>query len=160
MQISSVSLLLFSLAFVGAAPPPTPHDPDYQRIQECCFANGMRINGREECLAFCRFNTTALELENLGQSCVDHTAVWMYCAAEGQDNSACCRTKNVPELCMGFCRGDVTNLCRPQFYDSHYVCIQRISSILQCHKAALKQGESQWNVDDSKSKRPTIKKKC
>uniref|UniRef100_A0A914S4V3 Domain of unknown function DB domain-containing protein n=1 Tax=Parascaris equorum TaxID=6256 RepID=A0A914S4V3_PAREQ len=66
----------------------------HQRIQTCC-----KIIGKQEmnfCLPLCGYNTTIEELSStLGFKCVSQLTTWAYCAADANDNTACCEQKGI-----------------------------------------------------------------
>uniref|UniRef100_A0A0M3IM37 DB domain-containing protein n=1 Tax=Ascaris lumbricoides TaxID=6252 RepID=A0A0M3IM37_ASCLU len=102
----------------------------HERIQTCC-----KTLGKQEmsfCLPLCGYNTTIEELSStLGFKCVSQLTTWAYCAADANDNVACCEEKGVASDCLSFCKGDVPT-CDLQSIFSYQPCLKDIKAIIQC----------------------------
>ncbi|KAI6217753.1 DB domain-containing protein [Aphelenchoides fujianensis] len=108
---------------------------NHQRIQNCCKAVGNP--DQKFCFPLCGYNTTAEELgSSLGVKCVGSLTVWSYCAADGNDNTACCKAKGISDECIDFCRGNVPT-CDLQRIFSYQPCLKSLSTIMKCHTEHL-----------------------
>ncbi|PAV76946.1 hypothetical protein WR25_18749 [Diploscapter pachys] len=103
--------------------------------QNCCHTIGD--HDMKFCLPICRYNTTTEELTaTLGLKCVSQLTTWTYCAADGSDNSDCCRAKGIPNECLSFCQGNVP-ACDTKTLFGYETCLKHIGSILQCQQEGL-----------------------
>uniref|UniRef100_A0A7E5A253 DB domain-containing protein n=1 Tax=Panagrellus redivivus TaxID=6233 RepID=A0A7E5A253_PANRE len=109
----------------------------HKRIQNCCSTVGRAE--MQFCLPLCAYNTTLTELGgSLGLKCVSQLTTWAYCAADAQDNTACCRAKGVPEQCLSFCKGEAPT-CDVQSIFSYKPCLKEMDKITTCQKENLAQ---------------------
>ncbi|CAH1263688.1 PTPRF [Branchiostoma lanceolatum] len=60
-------------------------------------------------------------------TCQDHLTSVSHCLLGGEDRSPCCREKGVPELCLGFCSGDMLTMD-----SSHFSCVPHIQDLTTC----------------------------
>uniref|UniRef100_A0A914X3S1 Domain of unknown function DB domain-containing protein n=1 Tax=Plectus sambesii TaxID=2011161 RepID=A0A914X3S1_9BILA len=112
------------------------------RIQTCC--NTVGLQAMRFCLPLCRYNTTIDELTSaLGFKCVSQLTTWAYCASDANDNTACCRSRGVPNECLSFCKGDVPT-CDLQSIFSYQPCLENLDAITKCQRESLKR-EPKWD---------------
>ncbi|KAE9418360.1 hypothetical protein Angca_001977, partial [Angiostrongylus cantonensis] len=98
------------------------------------------------CLPLCRYNTTMSELgSSLGLKCLSQLTTWAYCAADGTDQTNCCKRRGVPSDCLSFCKGDVPT-CDTQSIFNYQACTQHMTTIMQCQKEGL-EAKPRYNPD-------------
>lgn len=88
--------------------------------------------------------------------CHDQLQFWMYCAADENDNTKCCKNTDLNSLCYPFCEGKVPKLCMndknnlSKFLD----CATNADKILKCHKDNLSE-KPKWTKNHVFPAEPT-----
>lgn len=59
--------------------------------------------------------------------CAPFVNITFECMAGGADHSQCCQQRGLPEICLDFCRGNITQLDY-----RHFVCLDHIDIYGNC----------------------------
>jgi len=109
------------------------------RFKGCCLAVQDIPSA---CYKVCRYDVTLSELQkaflNGGGCPIDRVQAYLYCAADGHNNTACCDYKKVFANKRGYCQpfcDSYPNI--PNLGTQHVECAKQFRKILKCHYVGL-----------------------
>lgn len=75
----------------------------HEETLDCC----RRENVSSDCLEICSVRGLDYTLLSGRPECLEELSSLVRCGLEGQDRTECCRTSGVPDLCSGWCGGEM-----------------------------------------------------
>lgn len=106
-------------------------------VTGCCRSVAVS----DECMPLCDYSAKLSDLERLTLKCRRDFPKLLRCGAGGRNHVKCCERRGIPQACLGFCTGHVTE----EMVVTAAACLPYVANVIQCFE--------EGDLDDSKKKR-------
>jgi len=103
-------------------------------MKKCCTAAGIP----SACMQYCQYEVSNPKEMACDTDCLASMRVINACAANGEDNTACCQaTSGFPSQCLSYCAGNApaaSTVFNGANIGTYMPCFNSGMTIMQCHK--------------------------
>lgn len=93
-------------------------------VTACCSMVG--VSGK--CMPLCDYSAKLTDLRQLTQTCTKDFPKLLRCGAGGRNHVQCCERRGIPQACLGFCTGHVTE----ELVVTAAACLPYVGNVIQC----------------------------
>lgn len=98
-------------------------------VTSCCHA----VSITPRCMSLCDYSAKLSEFKSLTQSCSRDFPKLLRCSAGGRNHIGCCQRRGVPQECLNFCTGHVTE----DVLVTSAACMPYIDNVIQCFEEGI-----------------------
>ena len=106
---------------------------DTYNVTTCC----QLVSIDTKCMPLCDYSAKLSQLKSLTQSCSGDFPKLLRCGAGGRNHIDCCRRRGIPDPCLSFCTGHVTQ----DMVVTSAACLPYMGNVVQC----FQEGEFLFN---------------
>lgn len=93
-------------------------------VSACCSTVGIS----SKCMPLCDYSAKLSDLRQLTQTCSKEFPKLLRCGAGGRNHVKCCERRGIPQPCLGFCTGHVTE----ELIVTAAACLPYVGNVIQC----------------------------
>lgn len=93
-------------------------------VTACCSTVGIS----SKCMPLCDYSAKLSNLRDLTQTCSKEFPKLLRCGAGGRNHVQCCERRGIPQPCLGFCTGHVTE----ELVITAAACLPYVGNVIQC----------------------------
>jgi hypothetical protein len=98
-------------------------------VSACCNTVGIS----SKCMPLCDYSAKLSDLRQLTQTCSKEFPKLLRCGAGGRNHVKCCERRGIPQPCLGFCTGHVTE----ELIVTAAACLPYVGNVIQCFEEGM-----------------------
>ena len=98
-------------------------------VSSCCHAVSLDA----KCMPLCDYSAKLSDLNALTQTCSKEFPKLLRCGAGGRNHMQCCERRGIPDPCLSFCTGHVTD----QLMITASACLAYVGNVIQCFQEGI-----------------------
>ena len=108
---------------------------NYYNVSACCET----ISLDSVCMPLCDYSAKLSDLKSLTNTCSKEFPKLLKCGAGGRNHIGCCERRGIPEPCLHFCTGSVSE----ELLTTSAACLPYIGNVIQCFEEGMTNTKSE-----------------